>query len=154
MFSPWAKSCYGSILVRDASAPPGNSARGKAAANTMSRADCADVSGSAAVTLVTALVRDEVGLLLEDLILQGGVDASFIRWREFRMALGSTSATASTSPSADSASGARSRCSDRGHTAASQLRKGEMDWDTPLWQAGRALVPHGRHLCRALRFDP
>ena len=30
--------------------------------------------------VVTAVVRNEVGLLLEDLMLQGGVDTSLIRW--------------------------------------------------------------------------
>src|SRR5436853_654507 len=33
--------------------------------------------------IVTALVKNDVGMLVEDFILQGGVDTSLIRWREF-----------------------------------------------------------------------
>src|SRR5882762_6779880 len=33
--------------------------------------------------VVTALVKNDVGWLVEDLILQGGVDTSLIRWRDY-----------------------------------------------------------------------
>ncbi len=33
--------------------------------------------------VVTAFARNDVGLLLEDLILQGGVDTSWIQWRDY-----------------------------------------------------------------------
>ena len=42
-------------------------------------------------------------------------------------------------------------CSDRGHTAVSQLKPGEIDWDEIFGAARRALVSHRRHLLRALR---
>jgi 2-dehydro-3-deoxygluconokinase len=32
-------------------------------------------------TVVTAIVENDVGRLLEDLMLQGGVDLSYIKWR-------------------------------------------------------------------------
>jgi len=78
--------------------------------------------------LVTAFVRNEVGLLLEDLILQGGVDTSLIRWvpsdgigRSVRNGLNFT----------ERGFGIRGAvgCSDRGHSAASQLRVGDVDWE-------------------------
>jgi 2-dehydro-3-deoxygluconokinase len=43
-------------------------------------------------------------------------------------------------------------CSDRGHTAVSQLKPGDVDWDRSSAR-GRALVPHRRHLLRALGDD-
>lgn len=78
--------------------------------------------------VVTAFARNEVGLLLEDLILQGGVDTSLIRWvpsdgigRAVRNGLNFT----------ERGFGIRGAvgCSDRGHTAASQLAVGDIDWE-------------------------
>jgi 2-dehydro-3-deoxygluconokinase len=78
--------------------------------------------------VVSAFADNPVGRLLEDLILQGGVDTSFIRWipydgigRTVRNGLNFT----------ERGYGIRGAvgCSDRGLTAASQMKKGEVDWD-------------------------
>ena len=78
--------------------------------------------------VVTALADNEVGRLVEDLILSGGVDPSLIRWvphdgigRTVRNGLNFT----------ERGFGVRAAVgtSDRGHTAASQLRPGQVDWD-------------------------
>ena len=78
-------------------------------------------------TVVTALADNPVGRLVEDLVLQGGVDMSHLRWvpydgvgRSVRNGLNFT----------ERGFGVRGAvgCSDRGHTAASQLRPGEIDW--------------------------
>jgi len=78
--------------------------------------------------VVTALADNEVGRLVEDLILQGGVDTSFLRWlpydgigREVRNGLNFT----------ERGFGVRGAVgvSDRGHTAASRLAPGDVDWD-------------------------
>jgi 2-dehydro-3-deoxygluconokinase len=78
--------------------------------------------------IVTGVVRNEVGLLLEDLMLQGGVDTSLVRWvpsdgigRTVRNGLNFT----------ERGFGLRGAvgCSDRGHTAASQLKPGDIDWE-------------------------
>jgi 2-dehydro-3-deoxygluconokinase len=78
--------------------------------------------------VVTALVDNEVGRLVEDLILQGGVDSSLIRWvpddgvgRTARNGLNFT----------ERGFGVRGAVgvSDRGHTAVSQLRPGDIDWE-------------------------
>jgi 2-dehydro-3-deoxygluconokinase len=77
--------------------------------------------------VVTALVDNPVGRLVEDLIFQGGVDSSHIRWmkddgvgRQVRNGLNFT----------ERGFGVRGAtgCSDRGHTAISQLKPGEIDW--------------------------
>lgn len=84
--------------------------------------------------IVTALVDNEIGRLLEDLILQGGVDTSFIRWvpgdgigRSARNGLNFV----------ERGFGIRAPrgVSDRANTAASKLRSGEIDWDA-IFAAG------------------
>src|SRR6267154_6765910 len=76
----------------------------------------------------TAFAENDVGRLLEDFILQGGVDTEFIRWvpydgvgRAVRNGLNFT----------ERGFGLRGAVgiSDRGHTAASQLKPGDFDWD-------------------------
>jgi 2-dehydro-3-deoxygluconokinase len=77
--------------------------------------------------IVTAFAENPVGRLVEDLILQGGVDTSLIRWvpydgvgRTVRNGLNFT----------ERGFGARAAvgCSDRGHTAISQAKPGDFDW--------------------------
>jgi 2-dehydro-3-deoxygluconokinase len=76
----------------------------------------------------TGLVDNEVGRLVEDLIMQGGVGTDFIRWREddgvgrtVRNGLNFT----------ERGFGIRGAVGvpDRGHTAASQLKPGDFDWE-------------------------
>jgi 2-dehydro-3-deoxygluconokinase len=78
--------------------------------------------------IVTAFADNAVGRLVQDFIYQGGVDQSHVRWvkydgvgREVRNGLNFT----------ERGFGARAAagCSDRGHTAVSQLRPGDIDWD-------------------------
>jgi 2-dehydro-3-deoxygluconokinase len=77
--------------------------------------------------IATALADNPVGRLVEDLILQGGVDPSLIRWvpydgvgRQVRNGLNFT----------ERGFGARAAagCSDRGLTAVSQLNPGDFNW--------------------------
>ncbi len=81
--------------------------------------------------IVTALVDNAVGRLVEDLMLQGGTDLTFLRWvaddgvgRRARNGLNFT----------ERGFGVRAAlgCSDRGHTAVSQLKEGDIDWDPIL----------------------
>jgi 2-dehydro-3-deoxygluconokinase len=78
--------------------------------------------------VATALVDNEVGHLVEDLILTGGVDMSHVKWVPFD-GLGRTSRVGLNFT--EKGYGIRSALgtSDRGHTAASQLRPGDIDWD-------------------------
>jgi len=78
--------------------------------------------------VVTALADNPVGRLIQDCIYQGGVDQSHLRWvpydgigREVRNGLNFT----------ERGFGVRGAvgCSDRGHTAISQARPGDFDWD-------------------------
>lgn len=80
------------------------------------------------VAVVTAFADNEVGRLVEDFIMQGGVDVSLIKWvpydgigRSVRNGLNFT----------ERGYGIRGAVgvSDRANTAASQLKKGDIDWD-------------------------
>ncbi|MGL4368263.1 MAG: PfkB family carbohydrate kinase [Spirochaetota bacterium] len=77
--------------------------------------------------VVTSLVDSEIGRLVEDLMLQGGVDISHVKWlpfdgigRDARVGLNFT----------ERGFGLRGALgvSDRGHTAVSKLKKGDIDW--------------------------
>lgn len=78
--------------------------------------------------VVTALVDNGVGRLVEDFILQGGVDTSLISWAEDdgigRSARNGLSFT-------ERGYGVRGAVgvSDRSNTAVSQLKAGDIDWD-------------------------
>jgi len=78
--------------------------------------------------VVTAFADNDIGRLVEDFILQGGVDTSFIKWvpsdgigRNVRNGLNFT----------ERGFGIRGALgvSDRGNTAASQLKPGDVDWE-------------------------
>jgi 2-dehydro-3-deoxygluconokinase len=78
--------------------------------------------------IVTAIADNEVGRLVEDCILTGGLDTELIRWvpydgigRDVRNGLNFT----------ERGFGVRGAVgvSDRGHTAVSQLKPGDVDWD-------------------------
>jgi len=78
--------------------------------------------------IATALAENPVGRLVEDLMLQGGVDMSLLKWvsydgvgRAVRNGLNFT----------ERGYGVRAAvgCSDRGHTAISQVKPGDFDWE-------------------------
>jgi 2-dehydro-3-deoxygluconokinase len=77
--------------------------------------------------VVTALADNPIGRLVEDLMFQGGVDQSHVRWTKYdgvgRAARNGLNFT-------ERGFGVRAAvgCSDRGHTAVSQLAPGQVDW--------------------------
>jgi 2-dehydro-3-deoxygluconokinase len=85
--------------------------------------------------VITAFARNPIGQLLEDLILQGGVDTSLIRWvpydgigRTVRNGLNFT----------ERGFGLRSAvgCSDRGNTAIANSQPGDFDWQNIFAASG------------------
>jgi 2-dehydro-3-deoxygluconokinase len=78
--------------------------------------------------VVTALADNEVGRLVEDLILQGGVDTSYLRWVRYD-GLGRTVRNGLNFTERGFGVRGAVGVSDRGHTAASQLRAGDVDWE-------------------------
>jgi 2-dehydro-3-deoxygluconokinase len=79
-------------------------------------------------TVVTALVDNAVGRLVEDLMLQGGVDLSHLIWRESD-GVGRGVRNGLNFVERGFGPRAGAGCSDRGHTAISQLGAGDVDWD-------------------------
>jgi 2-dehydro-3-deoxygluconokinase len=78
--------------------------------------------------VVSAFADNPIGRLVQDFIYQGGVDQSYVKWvkydgigRSVRNGLNFT----------ERGFGIRGAvgCSDRGNTAASQLKPGDIDWD-------------------------
>src|SRR6266699_3653017 len=76
----------------------------------------------------TSLADNDVGRLLEDLVLQGGVDTEFIKWVPYDGVGRSTRNGLNFTERGFGVRGAVG-ISDRGRTAASQLKPGAFDWE-------------------------
>jgi 2-dehydro-3-deoxygluconokinase len=103
--------------------------------------------------VLTALADNPVGRLVEDLMLQGGVDPSLVRWvsydgvgRSVRNGLNFT----------ERGFGPRAAvgCSDRGHTAVSQLAAGDFDWDQIFGVLGARWLHSGGIFCALSETTP
>lgn len=77
--------------------------------------------------VLTALADNEIGRLLEDFILQGGVDTSLIKWVPYDGIGRSVRNPINFTERGFGIRGAKG-CVDRGHSAASQLKRGDFDW--------------------------
>ena len=103
--------------------------------------------------IVTALADNPIGRLVQDLIYQGGVDQSHVRWspydgvgREVRNGLNFT----------ERGFGVRAGvgCSDRGNTAVSQLKKGDIDWEVIFGTEGSRWFHTGGIFCALSESTP
>src|SRR5690349_6947932 len=103
--------------------------------------------------IVTALADNPVGRLVEDLMLQGGVSQKYVRWvpydgvgRTVRNGLNFT----------ERGFGVRAAlgCSDRGHTAASQLKPGDFDWQQLFSKEGARWFHTGGIFCALSETTP
>jgi 2-dehydro-3-deoxygluconokinase len=103
--------------------------------------------------IVTAFADDPVGRLLQDLIYQGGVDQSLVRWVEHdgvgRAARNGLNFT-------ERGFGVRAALGsyDRGHTAVSQLKPGEIDWDEIFGKQGARWFHTGGIFCALSSSTP
>lgn len=79
--------------------------------------------------IATALADNAVGRLVEDLMLQGGVDTSLLRWVPYD-GVGRTVRNGLNFTERGFGLRAAAGCSDRGHTAISQVQPGDFDWDS------------------------
>lgn len=103
--------------------------------------------------IVTALADNPVGRLVEDLMLQGGVDLSYLKWvkydgvgRDVRNGLNFT----------ERGFGPRGGvgCSDRGHTAISQMRPTDVNWQELFGTSGARLLHSGGVFCALSEGTP
>ena len=81
--------------------------------------------------VVTAFADNPIGRLLEDFILQGGVDPSLIRWVPYD-GIGRTVRNGLNFTERGFGVRAAVGCSDRGNTAISQVKSGDFDWEAIL----------------------
>lgn len=103
--------------------------------------------------IVTAFADNPVGRLVQDLIYQGGVDQSLIKWidydsvgRTVRNGLNFTERGFGVRPALG--------CSDRGHTATSQLKAGDFDWDHIFGALGARWFHTGGIFCALSETTP
>lgn len=102
---------------------------------------------------VTAFVDNPVGRLLQDLICQAGVDQSLVRW----IADDGVGRTARNGLNfVERGFGVRAAlgCSDRGHTAVSQLKCGDIDWDEIFGRRGVRWFHTGGIFCALSESTP
>ena len=78
--------------------------------------------------VITAFVENDVGRLVEDFIFQGGVDTSLIKWVEFD-GIGRTVRNGLNFTERGFGVRGAVGVSDRGNTAVSQLKSGDIDFD-------------------------
>lgn len=78
--------------------------------------------------ILTALADNPIGRLVEDFMLQGGVDTRFLVWKPYD---GVGRRTRNGLNFVERGFGVRPglSCSDRGHTAISQIKVGDVDWE-------------------------
>src|ERR1700746_44180 len=103
--------------------------------------------------VVTALADNAVGRLVQDLIYQGGVDQSHLKWvkydgvgRSVRNGLNFTERGFGVRAAAG--------CSDRGHTAVSQLKPGDVDWQQIFGREGSRWFHTGGIFCALSETTP
>ncbi len=85
--------------------------------------------------VVTAFADNEVGRLVEDFILQGGVDTSWIKWMDYD-GIGRTVRNGLNFTERGFGIRGAVGVPDRGNTAASQLKAGDIDWEKIFGEAG------------------
>jgi 2-dehydro-3-deoxygluconokinase len=98
--------------------------------------------------VVTAIVDNPIGRLLEDFFLQSGVDISHVKWVEFD-GVGRKARNGLNFVEKGFGVRAALGCSDRGHTAVSQLAPGDIDWEKIFGEEGSRWF-HCGGICAAL----
>ncbi len=85
--------------------------------------------------VVTAFADNHVGRLVEDFIMQGGVDTSLIKWLPYD-GIGRTVRNGLNFTERGFGIRGAQGVSDRGNTAAAQIKKGDIDWDNIFAELG------------------
>jgi 2-dehydro-3-deoxygluconokinase len=103
--------------------------------------------------IVTAFAKNPVGSLLQDLIYQGGVDSSLIRWMDYD-GVGRTVRNGLNFTERGYGVRAALGCSDRGHTAVAALKPGDIDWDEIFGTHGARWLHTGGIFCALSETTP
>jgi len=103
--------------------------------------------------VVTAFAKNPVGSLLQDLINQGGVDSSLIRWMDYD-GVGRTIRNGLNFTERGFGVRAALGCSDRGHTAIAAMKPGEVDWGEIFGRRGARWLHTGGIFCALSETTP
>jgi 2-dehydro-3-deoxygluconokinase len=103
--------------------------------------------------IVTALADNSIGRLVQDLIYQGGVDQSHIKWIKYD-GVGRTVRNGLNFTERGFGRRAALGCSDRGHTAVSQLKPGDINWEKIFAQEGARWFHTGGIFCALSEATP
>ncbi|MBK7704719.1 MAG: sugar kinase [Acidobacteria bacterium] len=103
--------------------------------------------------IVTALADNPVGRLVQDLIYQGGVDQSHLKWVKYD-GVGRTVRNGMNFTEAGFGVRGALGCSDRGHTAVSQLKPGDIDWRKIFETEGARWFHTGGIFCALSESSP
>jgi 2-dehydro-3-deoxygluconokinase len=87
-----------------------------------------------------------VGRLIQDFIYQGGVDQTHVKWVEYD-GVGRSVRNGLNFTERGYGVRAAAGCSDRGHTAASQMKPGDIDWDEIFGKSGARWFHTGGIFC-------
>src|SRR5205814_477638 len=103
--------------------------------------------------VVTALADNPVGRLVQDLIYQGGVDQTHVRWVDYD-GIGRTVRNGLNFTERGFGVRGAVGCSDRGHTAVSQLKPGDIDWEKIFGEEGARWFHTGGIFCALSESTP
>ncbi|MDP9339446.1 MAG: sugar kinase, partial [Acidobacteriota bacterium] len=96
--------------------------------------------------VVTALADNPIGRLVESLMLQGGVDLEHVRWVKYD-GIGRTARNGLNFTERGFGVRAALSCSDRGNTAISHLKAGEINWEKIFGEQGSRWFHTGGIVC-------
>lgn len=103
--------------------------------------------------IITAIADNPVGRLIEDLMLQGGVSQKYVRWLPYD-GVGRTVRNGLNFTERGFGIRAALGCSDRGHTAVSQLKPGQVDWQEIFTKDGTRWLHTGGIFCALSETTP
>jgi 2-dehydro-3-deoxygluconokinase len=103
--------------------------------------------------VVTAFADNPIGRLVEDLMFQGGVNQRYVRWVPYD-GVGRTVRNGLNFTERGFGIRAALGCSDRGHTAISQINPGEIDWAQIFVKDGARWFHTGGIFCALSESTP
>ena len=103
--------------------------------------------------IVTALADNPIGRLVQDLMFQGGVDQRHVKLVKYD-GVGRTVRNGMNFTERGFGVRAALGCSDRGHTAVSQLKRGDIDWETIFGNEGVRWFHTGGIFCALSETTP
>jgi 2-dehydro-3-deoxygluconokinase len=103
--------------------------------------------------IVTAFAKNPIGSLLQDLLNQGGVDSSLVKWVDYD-GVGRTVRNGLNFTERGFGVRAALGCSDRGHTAIAAMKPGDINWEELFGKKGARWLHTGGIFCALSETTP